>query len=86
MLRKWHDGHNKGMEFRCFVKDGILLGIVQKDDTASYAFLTNKELLGTIYERIRDILDTKVKQALHPMDSFILDVYVDIAPRHKAWI
>ena len=74
------------MEFRCYVKDSVLLGIVQKDDTASYEFLANKELLDIIYERIRDILDTKVKQALQPMDSFILDVYIDIAPRHKAWI
>ena len=52
VLRKWHDNHNKGMEFRCYVKDGSLLGIVQKDDTASYEFLTSQELLKTVFERI----------------------------------
>ena len=25
-------------------------------------------------------------QALQPLESFILDVYIDIAPRHKAWV
>ena len=63
-MRKWHDGHNKGMEFRCFVSGGTLLGIVQKDDTATYPFLEDKNLLGTIFERINELLDTQVKQAL----------------------
>ena len=85
-MRKWHDGHNKGMEFRCFVSGRTLLGIVQKDDTATYPFLEDKNLLGTIFERINELLDTQAKQALQPLDSFILDVYIDIAPRHKVWV
>lgn len=86
VLRKWHDGHNKGMEFRCYVRDGILLGVVQKDDTAGYAFLANKDLLGVVYERITELIKSKVIGALKPLQSFILDVYIDIAPRHKAWV
>ena len=74
-----------GMEFRCFVVDGALLGIAQKDDTASYEFLTDQTLLNTIYERIK-VLVPKVVSALAPINSFLLDVYIDIAPRYKAWV
>ena len=55
-MRKWHEGHNKGMEFRCYIKGSVLLGVVQKDDTASYAFLESQELLGTVMERVKDLL------------------------------
>jgi hypothetical protein len=27
VIRKWHEGHNKGMEFRAFVRDGKLVGL-----------------------------------------------------------
>ena len=27
VIRKWHEGHNKGMEFRAFIKDGKLIGL-----------------------------------------------------------
>ena len=64
MIRKWHEGHNKGMEFRCYVSGGTLLGIVQKDDTATYPFLADKDLLATVFKQIHDLLDTKVKKAL----------------------
>ena len=74
------------MEFRCFVKNNHLVGIVQKDDTASYDFLSSQQLLETIYERIKTLVDTKVVKALAPLSCFILDVYIDIAPRHKAWV
>ena len=51
VLRKWHANHNNGMEFRCYIRDGTLLAIVQKDDTAHYEFLasSNQELLGKIF-------------------------------------
>ncbi|MFO0117500.1 MAG: hypothetical protein ACK521_07770 [bacterium] len=26
-MRKWHEGHNKGMEFRAFIKDGKMVGL-----------------------------------------------------------
>lgn len=32
------------------------------------------------------MLDTKVIEAMAPLDSFVLDVYIDIAPRYKAWV
>jgi hypothetical protein len=27
VIRKWHEGHNKGMEFRAFVKGAKLVGL-----------------------------------------------------------
>ena len=85
VLRKWHPNHNKGMEFRCFVRDCELIGIAQKDDTAHYKFLQEEGLLGTVYERIKDLVYCSVNDVLED-ESYILDVYIDIAPKHKAWV
>ena len=85
VLRKWHPNHNIGMEFRCFIGgDSRLLGIAQKDDSASYKFLESQELLNTIYDKIIELVP-KVVQALD-QSSFIMDVYIDIAPRYQAWV
>ena len=62
MIRKWHEGHNKGMEFRAFIKQGKLLGLSQKDDTMSYDFLT-EALKSTIYKNIQEMLRKKVIEA-----------------------
>ena len=84
-MRKWHPNHNIGMEFRCFVKDGNLIGITQKDDTANFPFLSDQELSNTIYTRIRELVP-RVTTAMAPLDSYLLDVYIDIAPRYKVWV
>ena len=73
------------MEFRCFIKDGNLIGITQKDDTVNFPFLSDQDLINTIYSRIREVVP-RVLSALEPLDSFLLDIYIDIAPRHKAWV
>ena len=62
VIRKWHEGHNKGMEFRAFIKQGKLLGLSQKDDTMSYDFLT-EALKSTIYKNIQEMLRKKVIEA-----------------------
>lgn len=72
------------MEFRCYVHEGSLLGIAQKDDTASFEFLQSEELLATIYERIKVLVESVTSSLVLP--SYLLDVYVDIAPRYKAWV
>jgi hypothetical protein len=96
VIRKWHEGHNKGMEFRAFIKKGKLIGLSQKDDTMSYDFLTDA-LKSTIYKNIQDVIKKKVTQAYHEAwqclfqdtdfdDTFVLDLYVDIAPRHRVFV
>lgn len=42
MIRKFYD-INKSMEFRAFVRDGALIGICQRDCTAVYPFLSQKD-------------------------------------------
>jgi hypothetical protein len=37
-LKRWHN-LNRGMEFRCFVNDGRLVAISQRDCTAYFEFL-----------------------------------------------
>ena len=38
VLKRWHN-LNRGMEFRCFIKDHKLVGISQRDITAYFEFL-----------------------------------------------
>jgi hypothetical protein len=99
VLRKWHEGHNRGMEFRAFVsQDGNLIGVSQKDDTASYEFLQGEELKATIFAQIKDVIANKVVPAykeawtdllgeeVETDLSLVVDFYIDIAPRHRAWV
>ena len=96
MLRKWHEGHNKGMEFRAFIKNGKLFGLSQKDDTASYDFLLNEALKATIFGKVNDFIATKglpgyraawLELYVQPCDeTFVFDLYVDIAPKHRVFL
>jgi hypothetical protein len=98
VLRKWHEGHNKGMEFRAFVKEGKMVGLSQKDDTACYDFLLSEPLKATIYGKVLECIQKKAMVGYKdawaglygletPCDvTFVVDVYVDIAPRHRVFV
>lgn len=69
------------MEFRAFVKDSKMLALQQKDETAHYPQID--DLKPVVFERCNDLV---AKLSCVPFKTYILDVYIDIAPRHKAWV
>lgn len=84
VMRKWHSGHQKGMEFRAYVWDGQMTGLQQKDETAHYEQAADEEFKGLVFGKVKQLVG-KVGEALE-FNSYILDVYIDIAPKHKAWV
>lgn len=53
VLKRWHN-LNRGMEFRCFVKNHSLIAISQRDPTAYFEFLP--ELVDPIKETLNEFL------------------------------
>lgn len=85
ILRKWYD-LNKAMEFRCFIKNDVIVGISQRYLKNSYAFLKEeifqKRLLEKIEEFLKENLLGKFKEK-----SFVPDIYVEIRENNwKIWL
>lgn len=84
------------MEFRAFVKDGQIVGLSQKDDTACYEFLLDEGFKTTIYSKVTDSLTKRVLPSLKEAwtntfsegsgPNVVIDVYVDIAPKHRVFV
>ena len=71
VLKRWHN-LNKGMEFRCFIKNNLLVGISQRDITAYYEFLP------ALKSSITTDLTEFCNETNFIEDSdFIVDVYVE---------
>ncbi|KAJ3067721.1 hypothetical protein HDU98_009068 [Podochytrium sp. JEL0797] len=81
VLRKWYD-LVPSMEFRCFVKDGVLVGISQRDHLNFYPFLVENRthLQSLIYEFYRDEISDRFANT-----SFVFDVYVN-KTNQKCWL
>ena len=58
MLKRWHN-LDKGMEFRCFVRNDALVAISQRDVTAYYEYLV--DITETAKKEISEFFDLKVK-------------------------
>lgn len=75
-----------------------MVGLSQKDDTACYDFLSIESLKTKIYSKVLECIKQKAivgyKDAWAGLygletpcdDNFVLDVYVDIAPRHRVFV
>jgi hypothetical protein len=90
VLRRSTDNYNKGMEFKVIIKDGILIGLSQKDDTQYFPFL-NVEMKTKIFESISTFCNDKLIpcffNAKAPLKSFIADLYIDkFSSGFKSWI
>jgi hypothetical protein len=69
------------MEFRAYIVESKLRGLQQKDETAHYPQI--EDLKKRIFARSSEL--AKTVSAELGFHRFILDIYIDIAPRHKAW-
>lgn len=79
-LRKWYSSLRPDMEFRCFVRNGILVGISQREVTGFYPVLVEKkDELMTI---IQGFFIYKVKGKFES-ESYTFDVYVTNDERVK---
>lgn len=72
-LRKWYD-LKPGREFRCFVKENVLVAVCQRDLSMMF-----KHLLGVSMERIADRIQSFYDDVIHEkfgLQNFVFDCYV----------
>ena len=72
---------NPSVEFRCFVKDRVLVAICQRDSN-HYAFLF--DMMSDLKGVIEKFYDKNLKHTF-PDDNFVFDVYVP-SPHQNVWL
>lgn len=72
VLKKWVD-INPGTEFRCFVKDDLLIGICQRDYTNYYDYIVNKKT--QICQDIVSFFKENIYKKF-PSNNYVFDVYL----------
>lgn len=80
VLRK-HFSINPSLEFRCFVRNRVLLCMSQRDQN-HYDFLFH--MRDSLRSRIQAFFDEKLKDTFHD-PNFVFDVYVP-APHQRVWL
>ncbi|KAL3458678.1 cell division cycle protein, partial [Aspergillus heterothallicus] len=80
VLRKYVN-FNPSLEFRCFVRDRVLLCICQRDQNHFDFLFPMRDLLRS---RIQDFFDDKLKDTF-PDSSFVFDVYIP-PPHQRIWL
>ena len=80
-LIKFHS-LNESMIFRCFIRNKSLIAVSQKDLSSFNKYVTGmrEEILGKSQEIVSNIIN------LCPMNSFTLDIYIDIPPRCRVFV
>ncbi|OBA26119.1 D123-domain-containing protein, partial [Hanseniaspora valbyensis NRRL Y-1626] len=86
ILREWIDNINPSLEFRCFIKDGEIIGISQRDIRTEYCYLI--DIKEKLQEKIEDFVETVFIPAFFESDSLyknetkgqnaVIDLYVDL--------
>ncbi|GAA0175614.1 hypothetical protein LIER_41946 [Lithospermum erythrorhizon] len=79
-LRKWYPSLRPEMEFRCFVRNGLLVGISQREVTGFYPALLEK--IDDMRTILRDFFMDKVR-GIFDSDSYTFDVYLTRDDRVK---
>ena len=80
ILRKYLN-FNPAVEFRCFVRDGIIIGICQRD-LNYFEFLS--PMILNLRARIQDFFRDVLKPAF-PDSTFVFDVYMP-PPHRRVWL
>ncbi|KAE8354785.1 cell division cycle protein [Aspergillus coremiiformis] len=80
VLRKYVN-FNPSLEFRCFVRNRVLLCICQRDQNHFDFLLPLRDTLGS---RIQAFFDEKLKDTF-PDPSFVFDVYIP-PPHQRVWL
>ncbi|KAJ3082408.1 hypothetical protein HK100_009681 [Physocladia obscura] len=81
ILRKWYELH-PSMEFRCFVKDGVLVGICQRDYLNHYPFLVSSRL--TLESAITNFFKNEINGKFLNA-SYVFDVYMN-KNNQRVWL
>lgn len=80
-LVKYHK-LNENMVFRCFVYNKALKAVSQKDLSCFQEHST--DIKDLILDRSRDISTQAINKC--PSESFVIDIYIDIPPKSRAFI
>ncbi|GAA6041124.1 hypothetical protein JCM8097_004127 [Rhodosporidiobolus ruineniae] len=73
VLKKWFD-MPKSQEWRCFVREGVFLGISQRD-TTFYDFLQPAQVQEDLRHQLRSFWETELRDKA-PLKSYAFDVYL----------
>lgn len=79
-LRKWYASLRPEMEFRCFVLNGLLVGISQREVTGFYPALLDKK--DDLKQMIQEFYNDKLRGKFES-ESYAFDVYVTTDGRVK---
>ncbi|KAJ5778907.1 hypothetical protein N7457_006627 [Penicillium paradoxum] len=80
VLRKYVN-FNPSLEFRCFVRNRVLLCMTQRDQNHFDFLFPLRDMLRS---RIQSFFDEKLKDTF-PEDNFVFDVYIP-APHQRVWL
>ncbi|OAX42331.1 D123-domain-containing protein [Rhizopogon vinicolor AM-OR11-026] len=72
VLRKWYP-IDRSREFRCFVREGRLIGISQRD-TNFYDFMNEPQTQQRIIEALQRLWEDSIKSKWHGQQDYIFDV------------
>ncbi|KAJ3178965.1 hypothetical protein HDU87_003234 [Geranomyces variabilis] len=81
VLRKWYE-LMPSMEFRCFVRDNVLIGISQRDVANYYDFLVRDS--AELQSLIQEFFTSNI-QGRFPDANYVFDVYINQRNR-KVWL
>ncbi|KAJ3148358.1 hypothetical protein HDU86_007467 [Geranomyces michiganensis] len=81
VLRKWYE-LVPSMEFRCFVRDSVLIGISQRDIANYYDFLVRES--ADLQSSIQEFFELNI-QGRFPDANYVFDVYINQRNR-KVWL
>lgn len=80
-LRKWADLDDR-MEFRCFVRDAVVVGVAQRTAESSVEY--TDEDMDTIVGRISSWFEVRVSDRFDGPDRYVTDAYIDRSSR--VWV
>lgn len=81
VLRRWHTVHEAG-EFRCFVADGSLLAISQRQTAGLFEHLAQQEEVEVLQNDIRGFFEQHLRGGFS-LQRYAFDVYVGAAPQRR---
>ncbi|KAL4780003.1 cell division cycle protein [Aspergillus varians] len=81
LILRQYVNFNPSLEFRCFVRNKVLLCICQRDQNHFDFLFSLRDLLRS---RIQSFFDEKLKDSF-PDSSFVFDVYIP-APHQRVWL
>ncbi|XBW35961.1 hypothetical protein QEN19_001534 [Hanseniaspora menglaensis] len=86
ILREWIDDINPSMEFRCFIKNGLIVGISQRDIRTEYCYLN--DIVGDLKIKIENFVESVFKPTFFDSEELeengsegqnaVIDMYLNL--------